>query len=439
MPEIVIPYRPRRHFIPLHESEKRWIVDVAHRRAGKSVAQCNHLIRAALRNPRAFPVPKYAYVGPSFTQTKDLIWNYFVQYAGAIPGTRFKESELTVILPTNAIISLYGGAQAYERIRGLYLDGAVLDEYPLLHPDAFHVVIRPALADYKGWAIISGTAAGRDHFFEVYQTARRNPENWDTFVIPVTDTDALPDDEIAEMKTQMTPNQFAREMLCSFDAPVEGSYYGDLIVDLTLKGRICKVPYDHSAGVITAWDLGMHDYTSIWFLQRIGREMHVIDYLQDHGKALDYYVHQLQMRGYTYVGHILPHDVRARELGTGRSRLEVLEALHVEVTVCPDHKVDDGIAAVRSLLPDCWFNDSDAVQEGLMALKAYQSAPAEKLGTAHPRPLHDWASHPADSFRYLAVGLDRVLGWSQSGFGGGNPLNFRLKGLARQPRIRSYG
>ena len=431
MSDIVIPYTPRPWFMPLHNSQKRWIVDVAHRRAGKSVAQCNQLLRAALQNSRAFPPPKYAYIGPSFSQTKDLIWNYFKQFAGVIPGTRFLETELTVVLPTGARIGLYGGAQAYERVRGLYLDGAVLDEFPLLHPDCFDVVVRPALADYRGWAVVSGTPAGRDHFFLLYEFARRHPETWDTFVIPVTETTALHPDEIAEMRAGMTPNQFARELLCSFDAPVEGSYYGDLIVDLQRNGQICKVPYDRAAGVVTSWDLGMSDQTPIIFAQQVGREIHIIDYLINQGKGLDWYVKQLQLRGYSYAGHILPHDVKVRELGTGRSRSEVLEQLNLDVTICREHKIEDGISAVRSLLPSCWF-DAERTEDLLIALKSYQAAPAPSLGTMHARPLHNWASHPADAFRYLAWGLEQVLSWA----GRGSPSlpgvrGFRLKGLAR--------
>jgi phage terminase large subunit len=431
MTEITIPYTPRPWFKPLHDSKKRWIVDVAHRRAGKSVAQANHLIRAALQNKREFPPPKYAYVGPSFSQTKDLIWGYMQQYAGVIPGTRFSETELTVILPTGAKISLYGGAQAYERIRGLYLDGAVLDEMPLLHPNAFDVVVRPALADYGGFGILSGTPQGRDHFYAAYLRARENPDTWDVIEIPVTATDCLAPDEIDEMRSQMTPNQFAREMLCSFDAPVEGSYYGDIIVDLMARGQVTKVPYDRSAGVVTSWDLGIHDANPIWFIQRIGREIHVIDFLQAAGKGLDWYAEQLRIKGYNYIGHIFPHDVKARELGTGRARYEILEQLGLEVTICRDHKPEDGIAAVRSLLPTCYF-DEKATEQGLICLKSYQAAPAPSLGTMHARPLHNWASHAADSFRYLAIGLDQVIGWSgRSPTVGGGMRKWALKGLAR--------
>jgi phage terminase large subunit len=433
MNEIVLPYTPRPWFQPMHDSQKRWICTVAHRRAGKTVAETNHLIRAALTNPRSFPPPQYAYVAPSFSQAKDLAWGYLQQYTAPIPGMRFMETELTGIFPHGAKIKLFGGAQAFERIRGLYLDGAVLDEFALLHPDCFDVVVRPALADYGGFGLISGTPQGRDHFYLAYEHARRNPNIWDCFSIPYTETTALPPDEIEDMRLKMTPNHFAREMLCSFDAPVEGSYYGDLMVDLQRRGQICKVPWDRQAGVITSWDIGMHDNTSIWFAQRIGREIHIIDFLQDANKGFDFYVKQLQLRGYNYVGHILPHDIKVREMGTGRSRFEVLEQLGLEITICPDHRVDDGLAAVRSFLPACWF-DEEKTETGRISLKAYQSAPAANLGTMHARPLKNWAGHAADSFRYLAMGLERVIGWSNRSMNpaGSRFRNFRLRGLARR-------
>jgi phage terminase large subunit len=245
----------------------------------------------------------------------------------------------------------------------------------------------------------------------------------------VTETTALAEDEVAEMKLQMTPNQFAREMLVSFDAPVEGSYYGDLIVDAQAEGRICSVPYDPAASVVTSWDLGMHDKTAIWFLQRIGRELHLIDYLEDSGKALDWYVKQINMKKYAYAGHILPHDIRAREYSTGRARFETLEALGLNITICPNHAVEDGIAAVRSLLPICWF-DEKRTGTGVTALKSYQAAPAPSLGTTYDRALKNWARHGSDSLRYMAMGIDRVLGWESAGrrsFKG-----FRVPNIARR-------
>ena len=277
---LTIGYRPRKHFRPFHASKKRWRYVVAHRRAGKSVAFINDLIRAALQNNRDIPVPRYAYVGPTFAQAKDLVWNYIKQYTKDLPGVSYSESELTCRLPNRAQITLYGGGQAYNRIRGLYLDGAVLDEYPLINPDALNSVIRPALADYQGFGIVAGTPAGRDHFFDQKVQAERHPDLWDVFNIPVTETDALDPDELAEMQRTMTPHQFEREMMCSFEAPVENSYYGDLMVAARMDGRLTRVPADPRLKTITAWDLGMKDLTTIWFAQKIGDEIRFIDFYQ---------------------------------------------------------------------------------------------------------------------------------------------------------------
>ena len=191
--QIVIPYIPRDHFIPLHKSEKRWKFVVAHRRAGKSVAEINETIRSALRNVREYPPPRYAYVGPSFAQTKDLIWGYAKHYTAPLsnePGYRISEGDLQITLPNGAMLNLYGGAAAYERMRGLYFDGIVLDEFPMLNPSVFSTVVRPCLADYRGWAIISGTSNGDDHFHELKKKNQNDP-TWDFHIIPVTETDAL--------------------------------------------------------------------------------------------------------------------------------------------------------------------------------------------------------------------------------------------------------
>ena len=421
---LTIAYKPRHHFRPFHASKKRWRFVVAHRRAGKSVSFINDLIRAALQNSRDLPPPRYAYVGPSFAQAKDLVWAYIKQYTQQLPGTRYSESELTCRLPTGGLISLYGGGQAYNRIRGLYLDGAVLDEFPLLNPEALNSVIRPALADYQGFGIVAGTPAGRDHFYELKQTAERNPDLWDVFNIPVTETNALPVDELVEMRRTMTPYQYEREMLCSFEAPVENSYYGDLMVDAKSTGRLTKVPYDPRARVITAWDLGMKDLTTIWFAQKVGQEIHFIDFHQDSGKGLTDYAHVLQGKKYLYGHHLLPHDIKARELGTGRSRFETLLSLELpgDLLIVPDHAVADGISGVRTVLPISWF-DEEKCELGIDALRSYHVAVQPQGGTVRDAPAHTWASHAADSMRYFAMGLGLTTSWTPG------PFRRRVKGV----------
>ena len=412
---LTLSYRPRSHFKPFHNSKKRWRYVVAHRRAGKSVAFINDLIRAALQNPRDVPAPRYAYVGPTFAQAKDLVWNYIKQYTRDLPGTTYLESELTCKLPTGAMITLYGGGQAYNRIRGLYLDGAVLDEYPLISPEALNSVIRPALADYQGFGIVAGTPAGRDHFYDLKVQAEHNLDLWDVFNIPVTETNALAEDEIAEMRRTLTPHQFEREMLCSFEAPVENSYYGDLMVEAKLQGRLTAVPYDPRAKVITAWDLGMKDLTTIWMAQKIGQEIRFIDFLQGSGKGLDYYAARLQEKRYLYGFHLLPHDIKIRELGTGRSRFETLLSLGLEPLIVPDHSVADGIAGVRSVIPISWF-DAERCELGIDALRSYHVQMAPSGGTVRDLPAHTWASHAADAMRYFAMGLHLTTAWAPGAF-----------------------
>jgi len=420
--KVVIPYKPRKHFIRLHNSIKRWKFVVAHRRAGKSVAAINEMIKRALENTRKDPPPRYAYVGPSFDQTKDLIWGYLKHFAGGIPGVDFREGELMCLLPNGASIRLYGGAAAYERMRGLYFDGIMLDEFPLLNPAVFSTVVRPCLADYRGWAIISGTSNGDDHFAALRNKNLHNVK-WDIFSIPVTETDALHPDEVAEMTADMSPEEYAREMLCSFDAPVEGSYYGDMMNDLQAKGRITGVPYDAGASVWTWWDLGIDDAMAIWYFQVVGREIHFIRYEEYVGKGFHDIVPVMKSHGYPFGGHILPHDIKARELGTGKSRFEILSELLGDVFVTPMHRVEDGIAAVRSVLPICWF-DEKLTEQGRSALKNYHRSKAGK-------PVHNWASHGADAFRTGAMGLHLVQSWSGSSnvksIGGG--LRRRVRGI----------
>jgi hypothetical protein len=315
---------------------------------------------------------------------------------------KFSEGELNLTLPNNAKISLYGGSGAYERMRGLYFDGAVLDEFPLLNPAAWTSVVRPCLADYKGWAVVSGTSNGDDHFHELKKKAERELDKWDIHVIPVTETDALDPDEVREMTGDMTASEYAREMLCDFNAPIEGAYYAEVINELKLGGKVTGVPWQPEAPVYTWWDLGIDDDTSIWFVQRIGRELHVIDHIQNNGQSLEYYANQILHRGYTYGGHILPHDVKVRELGTGLSRYEMLSALLQNIIVCTFHSVEDGINAARATLRLCWF-DKAKTEAGLSSLSNYHR---NKNG----RPEHNWASHASDAFRVGSIMLNSTIG-----------------------------
>jgi phage terminase large subunit len=184
-----------------------------------------------------------------------------------------------------------------------------------------------------------------------------------------------------------------------------GSYYGALLVEAEQDKRIAKVPWEPKLPVHTAWDLGIGDPTAIWFAQQTGMEVRIIDYYEASGVGLEHYVKVLKDKRYVYGEHILPHDVEVADLSTGRTRLQFLASLGLYCrALAQETSVDDGISAVRNLLPQCWF-DAEKCADGLKALRQYRAEYDEKLKTLKQRPLHDWTSHAADAFRYLARGL----------------------------------
>jgi hypothetical protein len=399
--------------MPLHERTTRWAAVVAHRRAGKTVACVNELIKAALTNSRQHPPPRYAYLAPTYGQAKDVAWSYLKHYVQPIPGIEQRESELTVKLPNGATVRLYG-ADNYDRLRGLYLDGIVIDEPADIDPRAWPEVIRPALSDYAGWAVFIGTPKGRNYFYDLVIKGEKLPADWTVLRLPASKTKLLKESELADASRSMSDEQYAQEFECSFDAAVVGAYYGKHMAQAEKDKRITGVPYDPSARVWTAWDLGIADQTAIWFAQVVGREIHVIDYYEASGVDLGHYVRELVSRPYVYAGHILPHDAQAKELGTGKSRTEVLESLGLRpLEISPQHRVEDGINAVRQVLPRCWF-DAVKTERGVDALKLYRAEYDDSARVLKPRPVHDWASHGADAFRYLAMSIDRTV--NRTGF-----------------------
>ena len=184
----------------------------------------------------------------------------------------------------------------------------------------------------------------------------------------------------------------------------EGAYYSTELRRAKDEDRITKVRYDRAKGVITAWDLGIGDSTSIVFAQFIGAEIHIIDFYEASGAGLEHYVKVLQDRGYVYDQHVLPHDVRVRELGTGKSRVEMLEELGIHnIEIAPSLLIDDGIQQVRTMLDKCYF-DEVSCEKLIDSLLAYSREWDDNGMTWRMRPKHDWSSHAADAMRYLAIG-----------------------------------
>ena len=400
MTEIVIPYEPRELQLKIHDAieSHRFTVVVAHRRFGKSVAAINQLIKAAIECDKQNP--RFAYIAPTYTQAKRVAWDYLLEFTRPL-GAVANISELRVDF-WGRRISLHG-ADNPDSLRGAYYDGVVLDEIGDMNPKVWNEVLRPALADRLGWALFIGTPKGNNHFAELKDRAQET-DGWAFLEFKASETKVLPESELKAALLEMGEDKYTHEFDCYFNAAVEGSYYGKIINDLEGLGRIADFPRDDLCRSFAAWDLGMGDSTVIWIAQLAGKEIRLLDCIENHGQGLDWYVNWLKENRYERFEQILPHDVQVRELGTGKSRKEVLEEAGLQVTVCPRLSVADGIQAVRRMLPRCWFHPK--TKNGLNALRNYRREHDEKRNVFYEKPLHDWSSHFADGFRYLAIGLD---------------------------------
>jgi phage terminase large subunit len=399
-------YNPRPLQARIHRELKRFNVIVCHRRFGKTHLVLNEMIDQGLRCTHRNP--QYAYIAPTYGQAKRVAWDILKDYLKNIPGVEINESELRIDIPRphlgDRVRFILLGAENPGSIRGIYLNGVILDEFAEMNPEIWTQVIRPALSDYKGWGIFIGTPKGQNHFYEIYQSAKANPD-WYTALFKASETGIIDQGELDAAKATMAENEYEQEFECSFSAALVGAFYGREMEKAEKEDRIGGVPYDRILPVVTGWDLGIDDTTVIWFAQVRHREVRLIDYIEEGGQGLDYYVKEITKRGYNYSYHILPHDVNVRELTTGKSRLESLRSMGLKnVRVADKLSLEDGINAARLLIGKSYF-DAERCKRGIEALKSYERKWDAKNKIMQQRPLHNWASHGADAFRSLAVGL----------------------------------
>lgn len=421
--EIVTGYIPRKWQKWFHSAKKRFNVLVVHRRGGKSVGVINDMIDEALafdkvdeRTGVPYKNPQYAYLATTRKQAEDIAWSYFKEYMKDIPSVKFHETKLRITFPhprgTCTIYLL--GTDNFEAIRGYYFDGYVLDEYGDMHPDVREKVMRPTISDRKGWEIIIGTPKGDNQFKKIFDHAKSRPDTWTAIEIKASESGLIDEEELEELRETMSESAFAQEYECDWEASPEGYYYQNYIQQAMDQGRITDLPYDRNYGVMTFWDLGMNDAGVIWFVQEVGRALHVIDYIENTDVGLEWYVEELHERDYKYVGHWLPHDVMVRDLTNhGRTRKDYLENLGLkDIHVVPkSQNVNEDTHAVRVLLRKCWFDKMNTVQ-GLEALKGYRRKWDPKNKVYMNNPVHDWASHGSDGFRQLAMSYEEGMGTS---------------------------
>lgn len=387
--------------MPFHMRKQRWGCLVAHRRAGKTVAAINDLIKQSVQCPSRSPL--FGYIAPFRAQAKSVAWEYLKWYAKPITKV-VSESDLILTTITGAQVRLFGADNA-DALRGLGFDGLLMDEYGDFRPSVWGSVIRPTLADKAGWAVFMGTPKGKNQFWEIFDQASSNPAEWFLLRLKASQSGLLPDSELRELKMQLSEDQYLQEMETSFEAAILGAFYGTEIRELEEAGRVCEVKYDPSLPTYTAWDLGYRDDTAIWWYQVVRNEIHVIDFYAVSGASVPDLVKVVMERPYHYGKHFLPHDARAKTLAAqGKSIIEQLgDRLGLSnLAIVPNLSVQDGIQAVRQMLPNCWF-DAVKCKEGLEALRQYEREYDEDKKAFRQTPKHNWTSHPADAFRMAAI------------------------------------
>ena len=405
MPEVItVDYEPRTHFQEFHERSERWSSLVVHRRGGKTVACINELITRATYTQKKNA--RYAYLAPFYRQAKDVAWVYLKQFAGALIKGKAKESELRIELFNGAWITLYG-ADNPDALRGLYLDGVILDEYGDCRPSLWGQVILPTLVDRKGWAVFIGTPKGKNHFYDVHQRAKIE-ENWYSMTLPVSESGIISPGELAEMRAQMSEDSYRQEMECDFDAAVQGTFYASMIQALEQAGQISPdaAAHDLRQEVCVSADLGYSDSTAFWFWQVRADGYAIIDHYEAQGKKLPHYLDMLDDKPYKYDKIYLPHDAKVETLSTSRSTVEQVidhyKGTETSVELQPKLAVQHGIDAVRLLLPSCYFNQARCFS-GIEALRAYRRKYDEVKKCYADKPFHDWSSDSADAFRGFAM------------------------------------
>lgn len=413
MPAISLPngFKPREYqkrLMRYFDTGGKRAACVWHRRAGKDITFLHQANKMAHER-----VGMYWHCLPTYRQAKKAIWDGFTRDGKKIIDTVFppeivrrkNESEMLVELKHGSVVQLVG-SDTIDNLVGAGPIHVTFSEFSISKPNAWDLV-RPMLAENDGSASFIFTPRGNNHGKKLYDMARRD-SRWFCELLTIHDTNALPASLLDEERAAGMPEELIRqEYLCDFTAALVGAVWGDLVERLEKAGGLESFEYEPD-GIFTSWDLGIRDSTSIWAWRLRGNAVDVVDHYSAHGKPMSHYFDKLeewsQAKGYRYTKHWLPHDARAKTLQTGVSILEQFGARFGSgsVAIGPELSLMDGVQAARWLLQQpIRFHGGNCAQ-GLESLKQYHYAYDEDLKTFSRKPEHDWSSHDADAFRYMA-------------------------------------
>lgn len=412
--QINLPYKfePREYQLPILRAFDRGIkriIQLWHRRSGKDKLDLNIVIREMVE-----VVGIYYYFFPTYAQGKKALWDgigkdgfkYIDHFPKELLDGKPNDTEMKIKMRNGSLFQVIG-TDDIDRVVGTNPRGCIFSEYSLQNPKAWDY-IRPILAENKGWAIFNYTPRGKNHGFDLYEIALSNPK-WFVSKLTIDDTHVLSKEDIEEERISgMTEDMIQQEYYVSFTAAIQGAYYWKQYDEAEKKNRFTNVPYDPVLPVYTVWDLGVSDAMAIGFYQVVGTEVHMIDYYEHNNVGLPHYIKVLQDRGYVYGKHFAPHDVKAKELTTGKTRLETAKTLGITFEVVPQIGVQNGIDAGRGMFSRLWV-DKEKCKEWLKLIPQYTKEYDEDNKIFKDNPNHDWTSHGADMYRYASVVIDKMV------------------------------
>jgi phage terminase large subunit len=394
---------------------------VWHRRAGKDEVALHFSAVAAARRRG-----NYWHCLPEYAQARKAIWTAVNPHTGkrrvdeAFPPAWRKstnDSEMFIRFKNGSTWQLIGSDQ-FDRTVGASPAGIVYSEWALANPSAW-AYHRPMLEENKGWALFITTPRGYNHAKSMFDYAKQ-AKDWFCELLTIEDTQALSveslqttlQEYVSLFGEDMGNAQFQQEYHCSFNAAILGAFYAHEMAAVRKEGRILEIEAVAGLPVHRAWDLGIGDDTSIWWFQVVGTQVYILDHYAASGVGLEHYRDVVERRGnehgWKHGTDFVPHDAKVKELGTGRTRVETMQALGLSPLLVPLASIDDGINAVRRTLPLCVFHPRCELG-GISALEQYRREWDDEKKCFRPSALHDWTSHPSDAMRYLAMSWRRAM------------------------------
>ena len=377
------------------KNKKRFNVLVVHRRSWKTVWAVLDELIASVQD-----IWDYGYIAPTYRQAKKIAWRMIQKFWDQIWDFKYNASELIVTYTNWSTISLFG-AENPDSLRWLDLKWVIFDEYAQQPSNIYSEIIFPMINANGWWVTWIWTPKGKNSFYQLYKRALNDPRFY-VRLLRYTDTKLLSDEQIADARLEMTEEEFMQEYECSWEAYMRWSVYWKELSIAYKEWRIKPGIYDEELEVTTFWDLGISDAMAIWFVQTVGKEIRIIDRYANTGYWLEHYANVLKEKWYRYKTHYFPHDIRQRELSSWLTRLETAIKLLWDICkVVPMNSLESGIDAGRLIFKNLWIEEW--LDEFINNLSLYQYEWDDKLWQFKKVPIHDFTSHDADWFRYMAT------------------------------------